>query len=101
MALGYFLAVAKFPAATVSPQVLEAAVRQLDPAQVATYRGKVVLALDPTEYPKRSRGRGKRGRHMEHVGRVRKPHQGNARRRRSRPRDASSRSEEHTSELQS
>ncbi|MGI8424055.1 MAG: hypothetical protein ACR2NO_08105 [Chloroflexota bacterium] len=45
MALGYFLSVAKFPAATVSTQVLEAAVRQLDPSQVATYRGKVVLAV--------------------------------------------------------
>jgi hypothetical protein len=76
MALGYFLATARFPAATVSPQVLEAAVRQLDPAEVATYRGQVVLALDPTEYPKRSRGRGQRGRHMEHVGRVRKPTKG-------------------------
>ncbi len=85
MALGYFLSVAKFPAATVSTQVLEAAVRQLDPSQVATYRGKVVLALDPTEYPKRSRGsagrrttgkRGTRDRHMEHVGRVRKPVKG-------------------------
>ncbi len=80
MALGYFLAVAKFPAATVSTLVLEAAVRQLDPSQVATYRGKVVLALDPTDYPKRSRGRGKRGRHMEHVGRVRKPERGGGRR---------------------
>src|SRR6266508_4351968 len=68
MALGYFASVAAFPAPTVSPQVLEAAARQLDPTQVATYRGKVVLALDPTEYPKRSRGTGKTGRHMEHDG---------------------------------
>jgi Transposase DDE domain len=78
MALGYFLSVAKFPAATVSTQVLEATVRHLDPAQVATYRGRAVVALDPTEYPKRSRGPGRseRGRHMEHVGRVRKPVKG-------------------------
>lgn len=76
LALGYFLTVARFPTPTVSAHVLEAAVRQLDPAQVATYRGKAVLALDPTEYPKRSRGRGKRGRHMEHIGRVRKPVKG-------------------------
>ena len=61
MALGYFLRTSTFPAPTVSTQVLEAAVRQLAPTQLATYRGKVVLALDPTEYPKRSRGRGKRG----------------------------------------
>ena len=51
MALGSFLSVGLFPAPAVSPQVLEAAVRQLDPTQVATYRGKVVLALDPTDYP--------------------------------------------------
>ncbi|MDQ3700758.1 MAG: hypothetical protein M3442_07555, partial [Chloroflexota bacterium] len=50
MGLAYFLRVADFPAATLSPLVLAAAVRQLDPAQVATYRGKAVLALDPTEY---------------------------------------------------
>jgi Transposase DDE domain len=91
MALGYFLTVAKFPAQTVSTRVLEAAVRQLDPAQVATYRGKAVVALDPTEYPKRSRGQSKRGRHMEHVGRVRKPTKGGGRKRRAphpRPRRA-------------
>src|SRR5687767_8011350 len=39
MALGYFLGASTFPAPTVSPQVLEATVRRLDPAQVATYRG--------------------------------------------------------------
>jgi hypothetical protein len=91
LALGYFLSVAKFPAPAVSTQVLEAAVRQLDPAQVATYRGKAVVALDPTEYPKRSRGQSKRGRHMEHVGRVRKPTKGGGRKRRAshpRPRRA-------------
>jgi Transposase DDE domain len=81
MALGYFLRTSTFPAPTVSRQVLEAAGRQLDPAQVATYRGKVVLALDPTDYPKRSRERSKQGRHMEHVGRVRKPGSGGRRRR--------------------
>jgi Transposase DDE domain len=91
LALGYFLSVAKFPAQAVSTQVLEAAVRQLDPAQVATYRGNVVVALDPTEYPKRSRAQSKRGRHMEHVGRVRKPTKGGGRKRRAphpRPRRA-------------
>jgi hypothetical protein len=73
MALGYFLRTSTFPAPAVSAAVLEAAVRRLDPAQLATYRGRVVVALDPTDYPKRSRGRSKAGRHMEHVGRVRKP----------------------------
>jgi hypothetical protein len=83
MALGSFLRTSTFPAPAVSTQVLEALGRQLDPAQVATYRGKAVVALDPTEYPKRSRGRSKRGRHMEHVGRVRKPAKGgNGRRQR-------------------
>ena len=92
MALGYFLSVATFPAQPVSAQVLEAAARRLDPAHLATYRGKVVLALDPTEYPKRSRGggahgtAGKLGRHMEHVGRVRKPTKGGGRKGRARPR---------------
>jgi Transposase DDE domain len=86
MALGYFLSQSTFPAPTVSPQLLEAAVRQLDPAHVATYRGKMVLALDPTDYPKRSRGRSKQGRHMEHVGRVRKPVKGGRRRRGQQPR---------------
>jgi hypothetical protein len=84
MALGYFLRRSTFPAGVVSPQVLEAAIRRLDPAQVATYRGKAVVALDPTDYPKRSRGRSKRGRHMEHVGRVRKPAAGATGRRRRR-----------------
>lgn len=79
MGLAYFLAEAKFPAATLSPQVLAAALRRLDPAQVATYRGQAVLVLDPTDYPKRSRGRGRSTdgtpRSMEHIGRVRAPRQ--------------------------
>ena len=49
MGLGYFLTVADFPADTLSPLFLAAALRHLDPAQLATYRGKVVVALDPTE----------------------------------------------------
>jgi hypothetical protein len=80
MGLAYFLTVAAFPAPTLSPLVLDAAARQLDPTQVATYRGKVVLALDPTEYAKRSRGRGRsrdgKPRPMEYIGRVRKPRRG-------------------------
>jgi hypothetical protein len=76
MGLAYFLTVAAFPAETLSPLVLAAALRHLDPSQVATYRGKAILVLDPTEYPKRSRGRGQRGRHRQHVGRGRKPTKG-------------------------
>jgi hypothetical protein len=77
MGLAYFLTTAEFPVVTLSPHVLEAAARHLDPVQVATYRGKAVLALDPTEYPKRSRGCGQskdgKPRPMEHIGRVRAP----------------------------
>ncbi len=90
--LGYFLTEAEFPADTLAPRVLEAAVRRLAPAQVARYRGRAIVALDPTEYPKRSRGWGKRGRHMQHVGRVRTPAKGGMRRtggrRTRRPRQA-------------
>jgi hypothetical protein len=88
MGLTYFLTAADFPAEAVSPGILEAAARALDPGQVATYRGRAVVALDPTEYPKRSRGRGKRGRQMEHVGRVRRPAKGGGRARRRRGRAA-------------
>jgi len=72
VALGYFLTKAHFPARQVSSRVLLAAAREVDPAQMERYRGKVILVIDPTEYPKRSRGKGKRGRQMQHVGRVRK-----------------------------
>jgi hypothetical protein len=92
MGLAYFLRGADFPAATLSPQVLEAAVRQLGPSQVATYRGKAVLVLDPTEYPKRSRGRGRSKdgtpRPMEHIGRVRKPRNGAKRKAKATPKRA-------------
>ncbi len=70
--LGHWLAQAPFAARPVSTRVLEAGIRHLDLARLATYRGKAVVALDPTEYAKRSRGRGKRGRQLQHVGRVRK-----------------------------
>jgi hypothetical protein len=82
MGLAYFLTVADCPVETLSPQLLAAAVRHLDPAHLATYRGKVVVALDPTEYAKRSRARGRSRdgtpRPMEYIGRVRKPHKGSA-----------------------
>lgn len=72
MALTYFLQTARVPVPALSLGLLEAAVRQLDPAHLVTYRGKVLLVLDPTEYEKRSRERGKCGRQMEHIGRVRR-----------------------------
>jgi hypothetical protein len=74
--LGAFLAQARFAARPESTRLLEAAVRRLDPARLATYGGRAVVAIDPTDYPKRSRGRGRRGRQMQHVGRVRKPTRG-------------------------
>jgi hypothetical protein len=45
-----------------------------------THRGYALLVIDPTEYPKRSRGQGKRGRQMQHIGRVRRPARGPPRR---------------------
>jgi hypothetical protein len=71
LGLGYFLTTAQIPLRPLSTRVLEAAVRELEPERLATYRGRVLVVLDPTEYPKRSRGRGRRGRQMQHIGRVR------------------------------
>jgi len=65
-----------WPLRPFSTRVLLAAVDALDPARLATYRGYVLLVIDPTEYPKRSRGRGRRGRQMQHIGRVRQPAKG-------------------------
>ena len=70
--VAYFLRQAKFPSASFSLGLLEEAVRQVDPAHLVTYKGKVLVVLDPTEYEKRSRERGKCGRQMEHIGRVRR-----------------------------
>lgn len=70
-ALSYFLTTSKCPVATLTPLLLEAALREVDPADITRFQGKALLVLDPTEYPKRSRGKGKRGRHMQHIGRVR------------------------------
>jgi hypothetical protein len=61
LGLGYFLARAEFPMASCSRRLLLAAVRALPAEQLVTYRGKVLLAIDPTEYPKRSRGKGRTG----------------------------------------
>lgn len=72
MALGYFLEKAVFPMRPFATRLLEMAVRQLGTGQLESYRGKVLLVIDPTEYAKRSRGKGKRGRCMQYIGRVRK-----------------------------
>jgi hypothetical protein len=75
-ALGYFLDTAQFPLRPWSAYLLEASWRALDPTRVTTYRGQALLVIDPTEYAKRSRGQGKCNRHMQHVGRVRRPTKG-------------------------
>lgn len=72
MALGYFLEKARFPMRSFAARLLERAVAMLGSQQLESYRGKVLLVIDPTEYAKRSRGKGKRGRGMQHIGRVRK-----------------------------
>jgi hypothetical protein len=80
MALGYLLKDAQWAQRSFSSRLLLAAAEQLDPARLATHRGQALLVIDPTEYPKRSRGQGKRGRQMQHIGRVRRPARGQPRR---------------------
>ena len=72
MALGYFLEKARFPMGSFATRLLETAVLMPGLDRLESYRGKVLLVVDPTEYAKRSRGKGKRGRGMQHIGRVRK-----------------------------
>lgn len=71
--VAYFFQEAAFPVAAVSTGLLEEAVRQIAPARLVTDEGTVLLVLDPTAYAKRGRGRGKCGRQMQHIGRVRAP----------------------------
>ncbi len=82
LGLGYFLARAQFPMAGFSRRLVLAIVRALPAERLVSYRGKVLLVLDPTDYPKRSRGRGKRNRQMQHIGRVRRKAQGRTGRKR-------------------
>lgn len=72
MALGYFLEKARFPMRPFATRLLETAVLMLGSDRLESYQGRVLLVIDPTEYAKRSRGKGKRGRGMQHIGRVRK-----------------------------
>src|SRR4051794_6013912 len=69
--LSYFLTTSQCNVADLSPLLLEAALRHLDGADLTRYKGHPLLVLDPTEYPKRSRKRGKRNRQMQYVGTVR------------------------------
>lgn len=79
MGLGYFLEKAKFPMQPFATLLLEATLRRLASERLAQYAGKVLLVIDPTDYAKRSRGRGKRGRQMQYIGRVRKAKAGRKR----------------------
>ena len=65
MALGYFLEKARFPMSSFATRLLETAVLMLGSDRLESYRGKALLVTDPTEYAKRSRGKGKRGQGMQ------------------------------------
>jgi len=72
MGLAYFLEEAEFPIGSLSRLFLEGILRRIPTEQMATYRGKAVVVIDPTEYHKRSRDKSsKGGNHMQHIGRVR------------------------------
>lgn len=82
-ALGYLLSEARWALRPFTTRWLLAAVEQVAPEQWARYRGYVLAVIDATEYPKRSRGTGKRGRQMQHIGRVRHAAPGQPRARRA------------------
>jgi len=70
--LGYFLSESPFPIQAVCRVWVREALAKLPPEALWTYQGMPVLVIDPTVYAKRSR-RGKRGRAMEYVHRLRDP----------------------------
>lgn len=69
--IGCFLRSKHCPLAPLSPALLRAILSQLDQSRLLRAHGRVLLVIDGTEYAKRSRGHGKRNRHMQHLGRVR------------------------------
>ncbi|GAC1654213.1 MAG: hypothetical protein NVS4B8_29420 [Herpetosiphon sp.] len=69
--LAYLLTQAACPLATLSPLVLTAALAQLDPQRFVRFRDHLLLVIDGTDYPKRSRGTDRTNRHMQYIGRVR------------------------------
>jgi Transposase DDE domain len=79
LGLGYFLARADFPIGGFSRRLLLAVAWALPAERLVRYRGRVLLVIDPTDYPKRSRGRGKRNGQMQHIGRVRRKGSGRPR----------------------
>ncbi|MBI4491175.1 MAG: hypothetical protein HY690_00055 [Chloroflexi bacterium] len=79
--VGDFLKRAHRELRPLSTRVIEALVQRLSAERWATSQGKVLVVLDPTDSPKRSRGSGKRGRGMAPLGKVRKAHRNRARQR--------------------
>jgi len=71
-ALSLFLSEADYPALLLFARFRDQALAQWLPHACLTYRGKKIVIVDPTPYPKRSR-RGKKERQMEYIGRVKVP----------------------------
>ena len=71
LALSYLLNKVTFPTRSFVDCRLRTALEHLESDCLATHPGKPGLVIDTTEYPKRSRARGKAGRQMEDIGRVR------------------------------
>lgn len=69
-ALSLFLAKACYPDAAFFARFRDQILLRLPPK--AFYRGKKIVIVDPTTYPKRSR-RGKENRQMQYIGRVKVP----------------------------
>ena len=74
MGLAYFLDEAKISMGSLSRYLLEGILRLIPAERMATYAGKAIVVIDPTEYQKRSRGKGKGDNYMQYIGRVRKSH---------------------------
>lgn len=69
-ALSLFLAEADYPAHLLFSHFRNQVLNQLPPRACLTYRGKKIVIVDPTPYPKRSR-KGKKNRQMQFISRVR------------------------------
>lgn len=70
--LGYFLSQSSFPMEPVATCWIQESLKRIPAQAIWRYQGKAILVLDPTVYPKRSR-RGKKGRQMQYVGKVKDP----------------------------
>lgn len=79
LGLGSVLARSELPAADLSRRPRLAIVRALPAERLVRSRGKALLVIDPTDSPKRRRGRGKRNRQTRHIGRARKKAHGQPR----------------------